>query len=228
MSFTIIDDIPFTPDLDTLLDDLHIAPDSEDVASVRRMVDAAQAVACPKAACYVGAIEGRTENQVTIAGVTLTSRVLRVNLDAVNRAFVFVATAGEEIERWAAGVKGLLERFWADMIAEQALRAAIDGLWAFVAARYQPGDLSMMNPGSLDDWPMSEQRALFAILDGRTDEIGVQLADNLLMHPVKSVSGVLFAAAETFESCQLCPVDPCPNRRAPYDPALYAKKYGTA
>ena len=45
------------------------------------------------------------------------------------------------------------------------------------------------------------------------------------MVPTKSVSGILFPAEETFASCQLCPRDDCPNRRAPYDPELFERKY---
>ena len=56
-------------------------------------------------------------------------------------------------------------------------------------------------------------------------EIGVQLTDSYLMHPLKSVSGILFATDGTYGNCQLCPVERCPNRRAPYDPTLFDRKY---
>jgi predicted transcriptional regulator len=45
------------------------------------------------------------------------------------------------------------------------------------------------------------------------------------MVPSKSVSGILFPTEQTFASCQLCPREGCPSRQAPYDPALYDKKY---
>jgi len=45
------------------------------------------------------------------------------------------------------------------------------------------------------------------------------------MVPVKSVSGILFPTEESFASCQLCPREVCPGRRAPYDPDLYDAKY---
>ena len=81
-----------------------------------------------------------------------------------------------------------------------------------------------MNPGSLPDWPISQQRPLFDLV-GKAAEIGVHLTDSYLMRPLKSVSGILFATDVTYENCQLCPVERCPNRRAPYDPTLFDRKY---
>jgi hypothetical protein len=51
------------------------------------------------------------------------------------------------------------------------------------------------------------------------------LTESLLMVPVKSVSGIVFANEEEFASCQLCPREDCPGRKAPYDPGLYERKY---
>ena len=48
------------------------------------------------------------------------------------------------------------------------------------------------------------------------------------MSPIKSVSGILFPTEVTYENCQLCPRDLCPGRRAPYDKALYERKYRKA
>ncbi len=66
---------------------------------------------------------------------------------------------------------------------------------------------------------------LFALLGDVRSAIGVELTDSLLMVPRKSVSGILFVAEETFASCQLCPRQDCPNRRAPYDAGLFERKY---
>ena len=84
---------------------------------------------------------------------------------------------------------------------------------------------AVMNPGSLTDWPLREQRPLFALLGDVRSAIGVELTDTLLMVPRKSVSGIVFVAEETFASCQLCPRYDCPNRRAPYEAGLFERKY---
>jgi hypothetical protein len=82
-----------------------------------------------------------------------------------------------------------------------------------------------MNPGSLPDWPLSEQKPLFTLLGGGPTTIGVQLKDSFLMVPVKSVSGIWFPTEEKFESCQLCQREKGPGRRAPFDSGLFERKY---
>jgi len=45
------------------------------------------------------------------------------------------------------------------------------------------------------------------------------------MIPNKTTSGIRFPTEERFESCQLCPRETCPGRRAAFEPDLYARKY---
>jgi hypothetical protein len=106
-----------------------------------------------------------------------------------------------------------------------ALRVASTALHDHLVDRYQLGETSTMAPGSLGDWPLSEQRPLFELLGGPQTAVGVELMDSLLMVPHKSVSGIRFPTEEHFESCQLCPRDGCSGRRAPYDEELYARRY---
>jgi hypothetical protein len=40
------------------------------------------------------------------------------------------------------------------------------------------------------------------------------------MLPTKSVSGIFFPTETSYENCQLCPRENCPNRRAEYNKAL--------
>jgi len=53
----------------------------------------------------------------------------------------------------------------------------------------------------------------------------VTLTDSFIMVPLKSASGLLFPTESTYENCQLCPREACPNRRMPYDPMLYESRY---
>ena len=90
--------------------------------------------------------------------------------------------------------------------------------------KYRPGKMSSMSPGSLQDWPITQQSELFRVLGDVESEIGVRLTESYLMLPMKSVSGLCFPTETSFESCQLCPRDDCPGRAAPYDPTLW-KQY---
>jgi hypothetical protein len=221
----ILDEIPYSMDLDAVAKRVRVDPSDSLYDELGRYVEQAKAVARPKAMYRVGYVEERGEDWVKIGGQQFTSRILRVNLEPVHRAFAYLATCGVELQQWAAGRSDPLEQYWSNVVQEMALRCASQALLADLAERYDPGRTSAMAPGSLGEWPLSEQRPLFAFLGDTEAAIGVRLSESLLMVPTKSVSGIRFATEERFESCQLCPRVDCPGRRAPYDPGLYERKY---
>lgn len=190
------------------------------------MVAEAEKISKPKAYFCEAFIDSKGEDHVVIQGITLSSRILRVNLDEVYRVFPYVATCGLELEDWSKSFDDLLGKFWADAIKGHALRLAFQFLDDYVLKRYGIKQLSHMNPGSLPDWPISEQGPLFTILGEGPKTIGIQLTDSFLMLPIKSVSGIYFPAEFSYENCLLCPREKCPGRKAAYDSSLYEKKYG--
>ena len=225
MDTLILDPLPFQIDPASLLPALHIREGSRHVDTVRRLVDEARPHARPKAIYKISYIETRGDDFVIAEGRTFTSRVLRVNLDGLQRLFPFVLTAGRELAAWAEAQDDMVLRFYADAINEAILKSAEEAFRQHLCATYALAQVSAMNPGSLTDWPLREQRVLFALLGDVTGAIGVELTDSLLMLPTKTVSGIFFPTQETFASCQLCPRPNCPNRRAPYDAALFERKY---
>ena len=225
MNAIVIDPIPFAIDLDDLKKKLHISSGSSLERDLEDLAREAAALAKPKALYKVAYIDSRQEEYVVVAGIRLTSRVLRVNLDTVTRIFPYVVTCGSEMESWAAAVGDMLYSYWADTIKEVALRQAGAALLAHLRETYRLGKTSAMSPGSLQDWPIQQQRPLFQLLGNVEEAIGVCLTDSLLMIPNKTVSGIRFPVEGSFESCQLCPRESCPNRRAVYEPDLYEEKY---
>lgn len=221
----VLDHIPFTVDLPAALQALHVAEDGEDAAIVRAMAQQAESIARPRAVYRVCYIDAKADDHIVVEGTQLSSRVLRVNLDTAQRVFAYVATAGMELQEWADGQQDIVEQFWAEGIMLQAVRTAMVALSEHLQERYRPGRLARMNPGSLTDWPLREQRPLFGLLGDVEQQIGVRLTDSCLMVPRKSVSGIQFPTQESFESCQLCGREVCPGRRAPYDPQLFDRKY---
>jgi hypothetical protein len=225
MDSTLLSEIPYTLDFLALKKKARVkdgSPFEEELLALGRQ---AEAIARPRACYLLGIIDSATEDQVVVEGVTLTSRVLRVNLANNHRVFPFVATCGMELQDWADQFDDMLYRFWAETIKELALNAAFDALHKELMERYHLDPISEMSPGSLIDWPIQQQTPLFSILGDMVPAIGVRLTDSLLMVPTKTISGILFPAQENFESCQLCPRQNCPGRRAVYDPALYDSKY---
>jgi hypothetical protein len=227
MEKIILERIAFDPDMAALMNRLHIEPGSSAADEVEDFVEQLRSIARPRALYGLAYVTAKQDEEVTIEGIVFHSRVLRVNLDACYHVFPYIATCGPEFDAWfrAQGQDDLLLTYWLDVIKEMALRQAIRALMDDLEARFAPGETSAMNPGSLADWPLPQQRPLFRLLGDPEADIGVRLTDSCLMEPNKSVSGIRFATEESFASCQLCPREVCPGRRAPYDAALYESRY---
>jgi hypothetical protein len=150
---------------------------------------------------------------------------LQVNLEGVYRVVVYAATCGMELEHWSRQIGDMLAEYWADNIKLAALGAAMQAMNHHIGETLLPGPASTMNPGSLADWPLTEQRPLFELLGHPQTTVGIELTESCLMIPNKSVTGLRFPTDMRFENCQLCPRENCPGRRAPYDKELYASRY---
>ena len=222
----LLDHITGPFDVDALFKTLRIRENSHYAEKFKAMAAEAEKISKPKAFFCGAFIDTKGEDHVVIQGIKLSSRILRVNLEEVYRIFPYVATCGLELEDWSKSFDDLLEKFWADAIKEHALRLAFRYLNDYVLEKYGMKRLSRMNPGSLSDWPISEQGPLFAILGEGPRTIGIQLTDSFIMLPIKSISGFFFPAEFSYENCLLCPREKCPGRRAAYDSNLYEKKYG--
>jgi len=209
----ILRDIAFEPDVEKLKEQLRIREGTRYEDDLAALLNEAQAIARPKAMYRVAYVDSRNEDGVVVDGIPFHSRVLSVNLEGTNRVFPFAVTAGQELHEWSNRNDDLLIRYYADVIAETALRAASDALKRHLDRRYAIGRSSTMSPGSLSDWPIQEQRPLFRLLGDPEEAIG---------------SGFRFAVENSFESCQLCRRERCPNRRAPYDEGLYERRYRLA
>lgn len=225
MKSIVLDHIPFTVDRAAVRTTVGLpAEGSSD--GIDELAASAEKVARPRAIFSLSYIDSRDGEAIVIDDITFTSRVLRVNLDPVHRVFPHVVTCGREIESWSEGFSDPLEMFAADAIKEQALRAAFEFLQAHLGKVYGVTAVSHMNPGSLPDWPLPQQAPLFQLLGDVEALIGVHLKESFLMVPTKTVSGIFFPTETRFESCQLCPREDCPGRRAPYDAALFQSRYG--
>ncbi len=192
---------------------------------VQELIDRVEPTLSPQAAYKVSYVDEKREDGVVVDGVELKSRVLRKNLDGVERVFPYVVTVGRKMEEQLHATTDLLEQFYLDTIANSALNDTRIRLEDELKRKYKLDGISYMSPGSLADWPISEQRSLFSLMGDVQSAIGVRLSDSLLMIPSKSVSGIFFPTEVRFYNCQLCPRQTCTSRRAPFDRNL-AREYG--
>ena len=192
---------------------------------VQRLVALAQGVLQPKVAFRAGYVDEKIEDGVVIDGVSFRSRVLRRNLERIGRVFPFVMTVGEAFDSIIDQTSDLLEKYLLDEIGNLALREARRQFEDRLRSTFALEKISCMTPGSLEDWPIEEQKNLFSLLAGVESMLGVGLTESLMMIPRKSVSGIYFPTEVSFSSCQLCSRERCDNRQARYDEAK-ARQYG--
>ncbi len=222
----LLDDINFKITTDEVLHHAHLTGADADITQrVRELVDQAHQVAQPKAVYDVLYVTEKTEAAVTIGKTVFASRVLRINLDSVECVFPYVATCGTELEQIEPASSDMIIGYCLDIIKQAALNAAITHLQEHLTGKFALGQTSQMNPGSLEDWPITEQFKLFELLGNVEELAGVRLTDSCLMIPAKSLSGIIFPTEVRFESCQLCQRENCPSRQTPYDPQL-SEAYG--
>jgi len=202
-----------------LIDRLKVERGGEDEAAFREFAGRARKAGNPKFICDACFIEEKGPDSVTFGGKVFRSRVLRANLEKVERVFPYIATCGREFDELVPTNDDFLLAYWLDTIKEAALGAATNALFSFLAKRHGVRKTSSMNPGSgpAETWPIQQQKELFAVFGDVEGKIGVKLTDSFLMVPNKTISGIAFPTETDFVTCSLCPREVCPNRRAAYD-----------
>ena len=205
--------IPVSLDKREIAARLRFDPARAGFKSLDELIALAEGLIRPRGLFEVGYVGAKGERTVEVAGVTFESPILRKNLDATGRAFPYIITVGPDLERAASAQTDLLKQYYLEEMANFALEKAAAWLSAQLEVRYSLGPLSNMSPGSLEDWPITEQAKLFSIFGDTERLVGVRLTDSLLMLPRKSISGILFPSEEGFRSCQLCDRANCPGRK---------------
>ena len=220
----ILSDIPFQLEPEAVIKFLHLRTAQPKIENkMRELVKNILPPAKPKALYKVSYIENKATDSLEIDGVKFTSRVLRTNLDKVERVFPYVLTCGKEIESYDAG-KDIMTNYCLDAIKISLVASSAGYLVNYITKKYALGQVSSMNPGSLTDWPLAQQKQLFALFGNTEAEIGVRLSEGSVIYPLKSLSGIYFPTEVKFESCQLCQREKCIGRRAAFSAEL-AKKY---
>lgn len=216
MSIITVENIRAKIDADKIIKKMGIN-DPEDNELVRGLCAEAQELAVPKAVLDIRYIDDISGPVVTIGDTRFQSRLLAKNLADTSKVIIYVVTCGMEVYKWAAGIDGFLEPYIAEQIKIEALGCAYEAFNEYVKKNIFPEKSSIMNPGSLKDWPLSEQKKLFGLIGCVAEKTGVILNDSCLMIPDKSVSGIVFTKEKSFVNCMLCDRENCSGRRAEYE-----------
>jgi hypothetical protein len=220
----ILNHIPVKFNMAQISKALHIRRD-QDLDLAKALADSALDLIDAKAMYKICYIEKKLEDGILVEGLTFKSRVLRKNLDQVERIFPYVITIGPRFEEEMRKSTDILKKYYLDILGTLALTSARNHFQNHLKSKYALEKMSFMSPGSLADWPIQEQRPLFELLGDAEKSVGVTLTSSLLMLPAKSVSGVYFPTEVNFFSCQLCPRKDCMGRKAAFDKEK-AQEYG--
>lgn len=214
----ILETITIRPDFEEIRKRLHITHDKE-WQRAQELIEKAWPAIEPKAAYKACSISSRHRDGIRLEQVYLKSRVLRQQVEQSELVFPYVVTIGNKLEDTIRTSDDILEQYYLDTIGNFALSSLLVKLEDHLRSRYGFKCISSMAPGSLEDWPLTEQRPLFSILGDVEGAIGMRLTKECLMIPMKSESGIFFPTREKFYSCRLCPRKDCANRKTGYDPA---------
>ncbi len=223
----IIKDIPYNLDRRITAKKLHIDLEGRQANLLDPLLHRAKEVIKPKAVYRIAYVYEKNEDSVKIRDIVFKSRILRVNLDQADKVFPYVVTCGEEFDEVSRSCTDMLQKYYLDEMANIVISLAQEYLIRYLGEKYALEKTSRMNPGSLLDWPLAQQRQLFALFGEEQikESLGVSLTSTFLMVPVKSVSGIIFQTEKTFKSCQVCPREKCPGRRAAYNGKLHKSYY---
>ena len=221
MKQTILDRIPFQLNKDQLIKKLHIDASSEDGVRLKEMIEQAEKIGRPKVLYTLASIDSKPEDGVVLNGIKLSSHIMRVNFADINRVFPYVLTCGEELVEWAAGLEDMLEQYWADIIMEQALAAALNYFYNHLKEEYGLAKFKSMNPGSLEDWHRSAKTVI--PITRKCSAVHWCRAYRQLFNANESTSGIVFQTESSYENCQALSQGGLPNRRAKYNPSCLMK-----
>ena len=219
----LLDNLKWQVDKDAAIKKLRVMEDDlEDFDEIY-----ARTIELIKPVYYMGRehVERIDGDDVVIGGTCFHSHVISVNLKDADAVYPYVGTSGRAAYEYAISLDDDLYKFWADQICELALRSAAVGFIQTAKQISGTEKLASLNPGSVVDWHISQQRPLFDLIGSVFEKTGIFLEESFLMRPVKSSSGILYPTDREFVSCSLCTKQNCPNRRAPFDREKFEKEY---
>lgn len=132
---------------------------------------------------------------ITIDNIELQiKRTIALQLKKAEKVALFICTIGNEVENRAKILMDggdFLEGYATDLIGSTAAEAVAENLHKVISQQMSEFGLNVTNrfsPGYCN-WDVHEQFKLFELIGDHN--CGVTLTDSALMHPVKSVSGLL-------------------------------------
>ena len=212
--------VPVNLDAKELARLCRVDENSSAYEAIEDVLPAINRCGAPKAVIRWANVDSVEGDVTTIEGVSFKSKVVADKLRGLPRVFLSVVTAGEELD----ACDELEDDPFLDIFKGALLHYGLEYVTRLMRERFGFDGSSRLNPGSLPDWPIENNFALFDMIGGLT-EIGVSLNAAGYIHPWNSVSQIHFPG-DGYENCSLCKKYDCIRRRAPFDRAEYRRVFG--
>ena len=198
-----------------------VSPASSAFEAIEESVELINRFGRPKALLKWASVDSVEDALTVIEGVSFESRVVADKLRDTPRVFLSVVTAGSGLEQ----CEELCDDPFLDLFNGALLRYATGYLIDYMKTQFHYDGSSMLNPGSLPDWPIGNNFALFRMI-GNTEEIGVSLNEAGYISPWNSGSHIHFSG-DGYQNCSLCKKFTCIGRRAKFDREEYIRIFRT-
>ena len=192
------------------------APDEQTLALARHCAAEGEKVLRP-ALCWLEVPLTVREDEVDLAFARFRSQKLADALRGCDRAVVFAATVGLELDRLIARygrispARGLMMQ----ALGAERIEALCDAFCAWLAEESAPLTLRQRFSPGYGDLPLTAQRAMFDALQCHR-RIGLYLNESLLMSPTKSVTAIVGVGGGEVcgeKSCHMCGKKDCDFRK---------------
>ena len=188
------------------------SPPARVVPEIRRVMNLAVACLEPRGVHRVHAVTARSRHSLTVQQLTLEGRVAEF-LGNVDHIVALTVTVGEHISvlSRSACQRGDAFAGWIfDAVGSWAAEAAADALLAELESGLEPGRaLTLRYSPGYCGMAMDQQGTVLRL--ARADTIGVSMLPSLLMHPEKSISGILGVGGPGMTSIDRSPCERCPE-----------------
>jgi len=195
-------------------------PDEQIIAELEQIIAHANNICMPRAAYRICSGQMVSKHFIEIDAIPMkVGSIIGGYLEKATRFGVFVATAGREYDDYLHQLKDegdIVKEFLADALGSEIAEATVRYVTSQIADDASGNGLSITksySPGYCG-WHVREQQALFAIFPA--EPCGIKLNDSCLMHPVKSVSGIVGLGAEIIQlpyACDICGLKTCYKRK---------------
>lgn len=195
-------------------------PDQQFIEMIDQMLENISDFCAPQVGYLLlqGIIPDKNHLEINNIRIKVGSIITKYLSDATQFA-VFVVTAGEEFDNYLEQLKAdgdIVSEFLAYSIGTEIAEASLRFVTARIteeADRFGFKITQSYSPGHCS-WHVREQQQLFSLLPEKP--CGVELNDSSLMHPVKSISGIIGlgkVVAITPHGCDICGLKTCFKRK---------------